>query len=193
MGAVLPERVKLLAVFAASVRGLRETAGRPPIGRLAADAALSEGAVCDVLSGRRRPSRRALLAVTGALDGDRQEWGSRWDELDAAWQEVPGALWRRPTDEEPHRCKVEGCRNRARGRLSATHEWHERRYGDATTGPFKTMTHPSACTIEGCDRPYHAKGMCRPHYVQSKRAKARVDPVDSFTEAAGKSALQPQV
>ena len=164
------QRAVLLAEFAASVRALREEAGRPSIRSLSEASALSEGSVCDALAGRRRPSRRAVVAIAVALGGDPQVWGSRWDELDAVWRVVPGARWRRAPGDDPHRCQVEGCVNQARGRLCSTHRLHKRLHGEPTAGTFNIMTHPKVCGVEGCERPYHAKGMCRSHYVRVGRA-----------------------
>ncbi|GAA1428453.1 hypothetical protein GCM10009616_08090 [Microlunatus lacustris] len=50
--------------------------------------------------------------------------------------------------------KVEGCPNKPKGRLCWTHHRHKRLYGDPRAGRFSPKTHPAACSVEGCERPY---------------------------------------
>ena len=164
-------RSALLADFAASLRQLREGADRPSISSLHRTTGFSEATVCDALSGRLRPSRRVVTALATALGADPNAWGSRWDDLDRAQQNLPGARWRKAAG-EPDACQVEGCPNQPQGRLCSTHRRHERQYGDPTAGRFNTTSHSPTCSVDGCDRPYSAKGMCRPHYVRWQRTKA---------------------
>lgn len=44
--------------------------------------------------------------------------------------------------------------------FSGTHQRHKLLYGDPIAGRFSPKTHPLICAIEGCDRPYRAKGLC---------------------------------
>lgn len=161
----------LLTGFAASLRELRERAGRPSISSLGRATGFSEATVCDALSGRLRPSRRVVTALAAALGADPDVWDSRWNALDRAQQSLPGARWRRVPG-EPVRCQVEGCTNQPQGRLCSTHRRHEQLYGDPTVGPFNVISHAATCSIDGCERPYSAKGLCRPHYVRERRAAA---------------------
>lgn len=164
-------RSALVADFAGSLRELRERAGRPSISSLGRATGFSEGTVCDALSGRLRPSRRVVTALAAALGADPGVWESRWDALGRAQQGVPGARWRRAPG-QPDGCQVEGCRNQSSGRLCSTHRRHERLYGDPTAGPFNETGHSPTCSVDGCDRPYSAKGFCRPHYVRWQRTRA---------------------
>ncbi len=168
---VQDDRSALLAALAESLRELRERAGRPSISSLRRATGFSEATVCDALSGRLRPSRRVVTALAAALGADPDTWQSRWDTLDRAQQSVPGARWRRAPD-QPAGCLVEGCPNESSGRLCSTHRRHERLYGDPTAGPFNATSHSPTCSVDGCDRPYSAKGLCRPHYVGRQRASA---------------------
>ena len=162
----------MLAGFAASLRELRERAGRPSISSLRRATGFSEATVCDALSGRLRPSRRVVTALAAALGADSDAWGSQWDALDRAQQSLPGARWRRAAG-EPDGCQVEGCSNQPEGRWCRTHRRHEQQYGDPTAGPFNQTSHSPTCSVDGCDRRYSAKGRCRPHYVRHQRATAR--------------------
>ena len=171
-------RSALVANFAASLRELREKAGRPSISSLSRATGFSEATVCDALSGRLRPSRRAVAALAAVLGADADVWGLRWDALDRAQQRLPGARWHR-TAEDPDGCQVEGCSNQAEGRLCRTHRRHERQYGDPIAGPFNQTNHSPTCSVDGCDRPYSAKGLCRPHYVRHQRATADARPSGS--------------
>ena len=164
-------RSALLASFAASLRELRERAGRPSISSLSRATGFSEATVCDALSGRLRPSRRVVVALAAALGADPVLWGSRWDALDRAQQGLPGTRWRRAAG-EPDGCQVEGCSNQPEGRWCRTHRRHEQQYGDPTAGPFRQTSHSPTCSVDGCGRPYSAKGLCRPHYVRHQRATA---------------------
>ena len=141
---------------------LRAAAGQPTITRLAATVGASRTAVSDAFSGRRRTTRWLTLALVAELGGDQQEWAARWDELDAAL---------RPTG----MCEVDGCPNRTpRGRYCSTHQRHLHLYGDPLAGRFSPKTHPDTCSVDGCDRPYRARGLCKLHYDRAWTA-ARAD------------------
>ena len=145
------------AGLAGSLRQLRAIAGQPTITCLATIVGASRSAVSDAFSGRRRPARWLTLALVAELGGDQQEWAVRWDELDAAL---------RPTG----RCEVDGCpNNKPRGRYCSTHQRHAQLYGDPLIGRFSPKTHPDTCTVDGCDRPYRSRGMCRSHYERARR------------------------
>ena len=161
-------RSALQAGFAAS---LWEKAGRPSISSLRRATGFSEATVCDALSGRLRPSRRVVTALAAALGADPDVWGLRWDVLDRAQQSLPGGRWQRAAGERDG-CQVDGCDNQPQGRLCSTHRRHERQYGDPTAGPFNQTNHSPSCSVDGCDRPYSAKGLCRPHYVRHQRVTA---------------------
>ena len=165
-------RSALQADFAGSLRELRERVGRPSISSLSRATGFSEATVCDAFSGRLRPSRRVVAALAAALGADPDGWGSRWDALDRAQQGLPGARWRRAAG-EPEGCQVEGCPNQPEGRWCRTHRRHEQQFGDPTAGPFQQTSHSPTCSVDGCDRPYSAKGLCRPHYVRHQRATVR--------------------
>ena len=45
---------------------------------------------------------------------------------------------------------------------------------DETTRRYKTNTKRTCC-VEGCNKPYYAKGMCRVHYARLVRNSAKID------------------
>lgn len=68
-------------------------------------------------------------------------------------------------------CRIDGCEREAyRDDLCRRHHYRLYTYGDPLAGGPERDVHPPAeCTVEGCGRPYSAKGYCTKHYVQWKR------------------------
>ena len=131
-----------------------------------------------------RPARTRGLCAMHYLRS-LQQWGAGSDEL------PPTMSSQRPTTctaegcDEPVKmsglcarhwlesrplCSVEGCEThldeKASGGMCPKHYKRLRATG-TTDGP----TPPTlACTVEGCDRPHLAKGMCRLHYQRARQA-----------------------
>ncbi|MFI5474223.1 hypothetical protein ACIA6D_28795 [Streptomyces cacaoi] len=72
-----------LTCFAADLRKLRETAGRPPYRTLAQKAHYSSTTLSDAAGGRTFPSLSVTLAYVEACQGDRRAWESRWHAVAA--------------------------------------------------------------------------------------------------------------
>jgi len=69
-----------VANLAASLRKLREEAGRPSYRQLAELAFYSHTALSQAAAGRELPSLPVTLAFVQACGGDREEWTERWHE-----------------------------------------------------------------------------------------------------------------
>lgn len=147
-------------------------AGRPFIRVIEAQSGVSSSVIRRALTGAGLPrSREALLALAEALHADIEEWGRRWDALEAARQaarkqQTAARLARRLRTP----CQVEGCPNRARGPLCSTHQAHKNRYGDPTAGRFSPKTHPATCAADHCDAG-SAAGTTRPHEAARRRQR----------------------
>ena len=63
--------------------------------------------------------------------------------------------------------------SKPRGRYCSTHQCHAQLYGDPLAGRFSPKAHPATCTVDGCDRPYRSRGMCRRHYEQARRLEVK--------------------
>jgi hypothetical protein len=61
-------------------------------------------------------------------------------------------------------------------RWCSTHQRHSDLYGGPTVGRFSPKIHPPTCTVNGCDRPYYAKGKCRPHHERAQHWTASAPP-----------------
>ncbi|MFD4240968.1 hypothetical protein ACFWP3_05115 [Streptomyces sp. NPDC058525] len=72
-----------LTRFAADLRKLRETAGRPPYRALARKAHYSSTTLSDAAGGHRFPSLGVTLAYVEACQGDRLAWETRWHAVAA--------------------------------------------------------------------------------------------------------------
>ncbi|MFJ8106489.1 hypothetical protein [Streptomyces sp. NPDC096132] len=72
-----------LTRFAADLRRLRETAGRPPYRTMAKRAHYSSTTLSDAAGGRAFPSLSVTLAYVEACQGDRRTWESRWHTVAA--------------------------------------------------------------------------------------------------------------
>jgi len=163
------DAVALRAQFASLLRTLHDAAGKPPAGQLAALTGVSSRAIYAVLSGSRRPSRQATLALATAWGADAQALAEQWDKLDLALKIVRRqAKTGQGPSREARGCEVDGCLNRVqRGRYCSTHQRHRRLYGDPTAGRFSPKRHPTTCSAEGCDKPYRSRGLCTTHYRRS--------------------------
>lgn len=151
---VLPPRdPAVLQAFARSIHELREAASQPTVKELASATGYSDSTVRDVLKGRRQQSRRAVQAVAAALGADAEEWGRRWDDLDLALHPPRSNAAPSMVAQQPTGAMVQHPPP-AQGEL----------YGDPTAGRFSPKTHPAVCSVEGCDRPYRARGLCKRHY-----------------------------
>ncbi len=164
MAVLPPSDPALLESFARSMRDLREAAGQPTIRQLAKAAGYSERTVSTVLKGRLQQSRKAVQAVAAALGADHEDWGQRWDALNLALHP--------PMHPRGDLCGIDSCLNPRHGRWSNTHHLHNRLYGDPTAGRFSSKTHPDVCSVDGCGRPYRARGLCKSHYDQHLAARA---------------------
>ncbi|MET8828462.1 hypothetical protein ABZX40_22830 [Streptomyces sp. NPDC004610] len=84
-----------LTRFAADLRALRESAGRPPYRTMAQKAHYSSTTLSDAAGGRTLPSLAVTLAYVEVCQGDRGAWESRWHavaaELAEARPDAPGA------------------------------------------------------------------------------------------------------
>ncbi|QKW07731.1 WD40 repeat domain-containing protein [Streptomyces sp. NA04227] len=69
--------------FAAQLRALRESAGRPTYRTMAQDVPFGVTALSQAAAGDRMPSLAVTLAYVRACDGDAQEWERRWHEAAA--------------------------------------------------------------------------------------------------------------
>ncbi|MEU8028243.1 hypothetical protein AB0C13_06335 [Streptomyces sp. NPDC049099] len=72
-----------LTRFAAELRKLRDTAGRPPYRLLAKRAHYSSTTLSDAAGGRTFPSLSVTLAYVEACRGDRRAWEARWHAVAA--------------------------------------------------------------------------------------------------------------
>ncbi|MFJ9244019.1 hypothetical protein [Streptomyces sp. NPDC101776] len=72
-----------LTGFAAELRKLRETAGRPPYRTMAKRAHYSSTTLSDAAGGRAFPSLSVTLAYVEACQGDRRAWEARWHTVAA--------------------------------------------------------------------------------------------------------------
>ncbi|QJT04710.1 hypothetical protein G9272_34075 [Streptomyces asoensis] len=72
-----------LTCFAADLRKLRETAGRPPYRTMAQKAHYSSTTLSDAAGGRTFPSLSVTLAYVEVCQGDRRAWESRWHAVAA--------------------------------------------------------------------------------------------------------------
>ncbi|MEV2210397.1 hypothetical protein AB0H86_02565 [Streptomyces sp. NPDC050997] len=72
-----------LTRFAADLRKLRETTGRPPYRTMAHKAHYSSTTLSDAAGGRTFPSLSVTLAYVEACQGDRRAWESRWHAVAA--------------------------------------------------------------------------------------------------------------
>ncbi|MEV7440698.1 hypothetical protein AB0O22_06030 [Streptomyces sp. NPDC091204] len=72
-----------LTRFAADLRKLRETAGRPPYRALAKRAHYSSTTLSDAAGGHTFPSLAVTLAYVEACQGDRRAWETRWHTVAA--------------------------------------------------------------------------------------------------------------
>ncbi|MBK3576070.1 hypothetical protein JHN63_20060 [Streptomyces sp. MBT65] len=72
-----------LTCFAAELRKLRETAGRPPYRTMAKRAHYSSTTLSDAAGGRTFPSLSVTLAYVEACQGDRCAWEARWHAVAA--------------------------------------------------------------------------------------------------------------
>lgn len=72
-------------------------------------------------------------------------------------------------------CSVEGCDSPARHHrtMCGMHSRRLWKYG-TTDEPPARPPRPTTCSIDGCDKPYLAKGLCGAHYARN--AKGRLDP-----------------
>ncbi len=156
MAVLPPSDPALLEDFARSMRDQREAAGEPTIRQLAKTADYSERTISKVLKDRLQHSRRAVQAVAAALGADGEEWGRRWDALNLAPHP--------PIHARGDLSAIEGCPNPRHGRWCNTHDLHNRLYGHPAAGRFSPKTHPAVCSVDGCGRPYRARGLCKSHY-----------------------------
>jgi len=155
------EQADLYEPLARELRKLREEAGLS-VRDLQRKTGYSLGTVEDVLSGHRRTSAPAVVAVATALGADAEEWSRRSDAVG-----LPAT-----TRTRHPRCEVDDCPNDSGGRrFCSTHARHQLLYGNPTAGRFSPKTHAADCSVEGCDRPYSARGFCRSHYEKHLRAK----------------------
>jgi WD40 repeat protein len=69
--------------FAAQLRALRETAGRPTYRAMAQKVPFSVTALSQAAAGRQLPSLPVTLAYVEACGGDPEEWRRRWEEASA--------------------------------------------------------------------------------------------------------------
>ncbi|MEV7289718.1 hypothetical protein AB0O01_35080 [Streptomyces sp. NPDC093252] len=72
-----------LTRFAADLRALRESAGRPPYRTMAQKAHYSSTTLSDAAGGRTLPSLAVTLAYVEVCQGDRRAWESRWHTVAA--------------------------------------------------------------------------------------------------------------
>ncbi|MEV0976492.1 helix-turn-helix domain-containing protein [Streptomyces sp. NPDC049915] len=72
-----------LTGFAAELRRLRDTAGKPTYRQLAAAAHYSSTTLADAAGGRKLPTLEVTLAFVRACGGDEEEWKARWHEVAA--------------------------------------------------------------------------------------------------------------
>ncbi|QFZ18948.1 nSTAND1 domain-containing NTPase [Saccharothrix syringae] len=70
-----------MTAFAAELRALRVTAGRPTYRELAGRAHYSPSALSDAAGGRKLPSLDLTLAYVRACGGDEETWRRRWHEV----------------------------------------------------------------------------------------------------------------
>ncbi|MFB7265836.1 hypothetical protein ACFCXH_27395 [Streptomyces nojiriensis] len=84
-----------LTRFAADLRKLRETAGRPPYRALAKRAHYSSTTLSDAAGGNTFPSLAVTLAYVEACQGDRRAWEARWHTVAT---EIAAST---PPDEQP--------------------------------------------------------------------------------------------
>ncbi|MEO6081883.1 MAG: helix-turn-helix domain-containing protein, partial [Umezawaea sp.] len=70
-----------LQAFAADLRALRVSAGKPPYRELGKRANYSAAALSEAANGRKLPSLAVTVAYAAACGGDRVEWESRWRSL----------------------------------------------------------------------------------------------------------------
>ncbi|MEV6957832.1 WD40 repeat domain-containing protein [Streptomyces sp. NPDC051207] len=75
--------------FAAQLRALRESAGRPTYRAMAQKVPFSVTALSQAAAGRQLPSLPVTLAYVEACGGDLEEWRRRWEETSA--QAAPAA------------------------------------------------------------------------------------------------------
>jgi hypothetical protein len=134
------------------LRDLREAAGRTTIKDPASAMGYIDATVRGARRGRLQQSRRALQAVAAALGGDAEEYGRRWEDLDLALHPPQQSLRGRRLPQRPW------------GPWCSAHRRHKELYGDPTAGRFSPKTHPEVGSVEGRERPYRARGLCKSRY-----------------------------
>lgn len=70
--------------FAAELRALRESAGRPKYAALARRTGRSQTALSEAAGGRRFPTWETVAAFVAGCDGDLEVWRVRWEQVAAA-------------------------------------------------------------------------------------------------------------
>jgi hypothetical protein len=148
-----PSDPALLQSFARFSTPLREAADPPTIRQLASATGYSDMIVRQVLAGRVRQSRRAVQAVAAALGGDAEEWDDA------------GTIWTWPCIRRAASAAPSKVAPTAHGRMVMVQHEPPARTGlrRPDRGPVLTQDPPDVCSVEGCDRPYRARGLCQSH------------------------------
>lgn len=99
-----------------------------------------------------------------------------------------GVLPRLQNERQSGACAVEGCdrTDLIAHNLCRKHAARQWRNGDPTI--VKRRGPPTStwrCRVEGCDRPYYAKDLCRRHYQQCARRAERHSAVDDGNDTRG--------
>lgn len=96
-------------------------------------------------------------------------------------------LWR-----DGPRCQHDGCPDAATIRsYCKKHYGTERARRLAAGNLWEKRTYPDICTVEGCDRPHDANGLCSTHASQARRAKMPPCTVDGCDRPQDSKGLCP--
>lgn len=88
-----------------------------------------------------------------------------------------------PTEKNrPFRCRVCSVEVEWSGRGRHPRLCSRHKKSRAAYPSRNSWVSPTLCTVEGCDRPHQARGLCKPHWKQARRAEGYRAPSDSWDE-----------